>query len=216
MAPQLHITHFDPEEAAFSFGSSQYPIRETSVLVTIEFKEETYDLHFVKIYQPDSLWELEGAYFEGDYYEVDQLFSPFILTILYQFVLNKIREGLNEVEEQERYIYGKYEPHTVPFSQKETNTTQKHETSSQDPLNDENPLVRVGLGLTQKIALKGKMRLGFGLSSDGLFLFVIPEGEPSEGYPALTIGMHEIMYSFDTEADFIDYALNELRQMRRQ
>jgi hypothetical protein len=78
----LIITHFDPEEAAFSFSSTQNPIKETSILLGFEYKGKSYKLHLVKVYEPNRVWEIGGIYYDGEYYDAEQLFSPFTLRFI--------------------------------------------------------------------------------------------------------------------------------------
>lgn len=194
--PLLKVVHVDPEQASFSFGTPDNPVKETILFVDIEYRGVPFELELTKRFEKDRPWEMNNVYMNGDYYAMNQLFSPQEIQFIYRNVMKRIYPVLKQVEEQERLIFSQ------PLQTQKT---------------IEDPLARKGMKLAQKIARKSNWRVGFDLKKGtGEFVFLLVDYEIPQGIPAMVIGLHEIFLKFSNEDEFVEDAVRSFRLLLNQ
>ncbi|WP_121616602.1 hypothetical protein [Virgibacillus halodenitrificans] len=197
-APVLKVMHINPEQATYSFGTPDNPIKETIVFVEIEYNGVPFELELTKRFEQGKTWEMNNVYWNGDNYAIHQMFSYPDIQFIYQNVMKLIYPKLKQIEEQERLIYSK------PLQPVEQNKV-------------EDPLTRRGMELTKKIAVKGGWRLGFDVKKDtGDFVFLLVDFKAPQGTPAMVIGLHEIFLEFDNEDAFVEDAVLSFKTLLNQ
>lgn len=200
--PILRVTHIDPEQVSFSFGTPENPIKETILFVNIEYCGEPFELELTKQFEQGKRWEMNNVYWNGDYYTINQLFSLQEMQFIYENVMRIIHPQLKQVEEQERLIFSK------PIQK-------SNQQLSQKPIDD--PLIRKGMELTKKIAVKGGWRVGFDIKKGtGEFVFLLVDKKVPQGIPAMVIGLHEIFLKFNNEDEFVEDAVHSFRLLLNQ
>lgn len=179
----LRVTNIDPEQASFSFGTQDNPVKETTLFVDIEFRGSPYELELTKQFEQGRTWEMNNVCWNGDCYSVNQMFSEQDSQFIYRHVMTIIYQKLRQVEEREQLIY-----------------TKPTQPTPQGKLQD--PLVHRGMELTRKIAMKGGWRVGFDIKKEtGEFVFLLVDHQVPQGTPAMVIGLHEIILKFDNNDD---------------
>lgn len=103
--PVLKVKYIDPEQASFSFGTPDNPVKETILFVDIEFRGVPYEIELTKRYEQGHVWQMNNVYYNGDYYEIHQMFSEQEIQFIYHNIMKTNLTKLKQVEEQEPFIF---------------------------------------------------------------------------------------------------------------